>query len=104
MSVIIKDAKAPKNCAECWYSKGVYCLYHDMDEWVGEYQIIQTKPSWCPIIEIPDEHGRLVDADELLDMAKRQSGPMTGDGWDNLGIYAMIERVEEWGKNEKSKT
>ena len=66
MSVIIKDAKAPKNCAECWYSKGVYCLYPDTGGWVGEYQKNQTKPSWCPLVELPDKHGRLIDADELL--------------------------------------
>lgn len=52
MSVIIKDAKAPKNCAECWYSKGVYCLYPDTGGWVGEYQKNQTKPEWCPISEV----------------------------------------------------
>lgn len=52
----------------------------------------QYIPASCPIIEIPEEHGRLVDADELLAEAKRQSGPMTGDGWDNLGVYALIER------------
>ena len=35
---------------------------------------------------------RLIDADALLEEAKRLSGPQTGDGWDNWGVYALIER------------
>lgn len=35
---------------------------------------------------------KLIDADELLEEAKRISGPVTGDGWDNFGVYALIER------------
>ena len=35
---------------------------------------------------------RLIDADALLAEAKRLSGPQTGDGWDNWGVYALIER------------
>lgn len=35
---------------------------------------------------------RLIDADALLSEAKRISGPVTGDGWDNFGVYALIER------------
>lgn len=35
---------------------------------------------------------RYIDADALLAEAKRLSGPQTGDGWDNWGVYALIER------------
>ena len=28
----------------------------------------------------------------ILDEAKRISGPITGDGWDNWGVYGLIER------------
>lgn len=33
-----------------------------------------------------------IDADALLSEAKKLSGPHTGDGWDNWGVYALIER------------
>jgi len=33
-----------------------------------------------------------IDRDALLAEAKRISGPMTGDGWDNYGVYALINR------------
>ena len=35
---------------------------------------------------------RLIDADATLDEAKRLSGSFSGDGWDNWGVYALIER------------
>ena len=35
---------------------------------------------------------KYIDADALLKEAKRISGPFTGDGWDNFGVYALIER------------
>ena len=35
---------------------------------------------------------KYIDADALLREAKRLSGPQTGDGWDNWGVYALIER------------
>ena len=35
---------------------------------------------------------RLIDADAELKEAKELSGPQTGDGWDNWGVYALIER------------
>lgn len=35
---------------------------------------------------------RLIDADALLAEAHRLSGPQTGDGWDNWGVYNLIER------------
>ena len=38
---------------------------------------------------------KYIDADKLLTEAKQLSGPMTGDGWSNLGVYALIERQPE---------
>ena len=35
---------------------------------------------------------RLIDAAAMLMDAVRISGPDTGDGWSNWGVYALIER------------
>lgn len=35
---------------------------------------------------------KYIDADKLLEEAKRLSGPHTGDGWSNWGVFALIER------------
>ena len=34
----------------------------------------------------------LIDRAAILSEAKRLAGPQTGDGWDNWGVYALIER------------
>ena len=34
----------------------------------------------------------LISRKAIMNEAKRISGPMTGDGWDNWGVYALIER------------
>ena len=51
---------------------------------------------------------KYIDADKLLEEAKRLSGPMTGDGWDNLGVFSLINRQpevdieKEWYESHKS--
>lgn len=34
----------------------------------------------------------LISRNAILNEAKRLSGPITGDGWDNWGVYGLIER------------
>lgn len=73
MSLYIKDAYLPDNCYDCdmlsFYSS-------DIDEWhycaqIGIDKILPIKchenrlPN-CPLIEIPESHGDLIDRDYLL--------------------------------------
>ena len=70
MSILIKDAKMPKNCAECqllekeigstWVLENRCFL---IGRFVDPYTMPQSsRPSWCPLVEIPEPHGRLIDA------------------------------------------
>ena len=65
MALIINESM-PKGC--CWYDEEGHCIrcFHLLDcEQGTPYDAV--RPSDCPIIgEIPDEHGRLVDADKIL--------------------------------------
>lgn len=65
MSVIIKGLEMPKSCAICSFTefgRNSNCLL--FDEWVEAQS--DGRPKECPIIELPEKHGRLIDADELL--------------------------------------
>ena len=31
-----------------------------------DYAESSTRPDWCPLIEVPEPHGRLIDADALI--------------------------------------
>lgn len=72
MGVYIKGMKMPKECRECYLLE-----YY---EYLGETQCSVTRrmlaergkpisfdgrPGWCPLVEVPEPHGRLIDADAL---------------------------------------
>ena len=72
MGVYIKRMKMPKECRECYLLE-----YY---EYLGETQCSVTRrmlaergkpisfdsrPGWCPLVEVTEPHGRLIDADAL---------------------------------------
>lgn len=73
MSIIVKGIKMPENCFEC------PCCRHDstngfqneqcnltLDVFdAGYYERFEGRAQNCPLVALPDKHGRLVDADEL---------------------------------------
>ena len=74
--MIILDIDMPKNCWDCTLnvrcseceSYPDWCAAKGMEESKEcEYGKDSGRPDWCPIVgEIPKEHGRLIDADELI--------------------------------------
>lgn len=72
MSVIVKGMKMPKDCYYCDMSSFGVCNV------VGRIWDIEKRPDWCPLVELPEKHGRLIDADilekGLRHMAKYQHG------------------------------
>ena len=59
MAVLIKEMGMPKNCDECpLNSTCVYSLYMPLYH-------TEKRHSDCPLIEVPEPHGRLIDADAL---------------------------------------
>ena len=76
MSVLIKCMRMPENCIKCPMQFGGMCYV--MPAEVDEGRVAPTveeawkqgKPDWCPLIEIPESHGDLIDRDALLDMVR----------------------------------
>lgn len=64
MSILIKGGKMPKNCDKCFLSSsmGLRCDAANKSLATDTYP---KRPSWCPLVEVPEPHGRLIDADEL---------------------------------------
>ena len=66
MSVYIKGMEMPKNCGECHF-----CHTEGFESWccpTGREDILfDAIPEWCPLIGVPEPHGRLIDADALAD-------------------------------------
>ena len=69
MSVLIKGMEMPKNCPCELVGIGydMYCSFvHGIPARVREYDECcekKTRPDWCPLIEVPEPHGRLIDVD-----------------------------------------
>jgi len=62
--ILIRGMEMPKSCADCFLEDpydGYNCrIIPKSANWgLGE------RPSWCPLVEVPTPHGRLIDADKL---------------------------------------
>ena len=64
MSILIK-IEMPKGCWACPFAVGKHyeCLFTKKSTNWG----LTTRPSDCPLIEVPTPHGRLIDADAYID-------------------------------------
>ena len=88
MSILIKGMEMPSDCAHCFaaaigydsplYSScKLYCRAVDKfadcatvvteAKTLGMLREYQGRPDWCPLVEIKTPHGRLIDADALMD-------------------------------------
>ena len=66
MSVLIKGMEMPESCRKCPLSdKEAWCLIPG--NWRERYYMPASgRSEYCPLVEVPTPHGRLIDADELL--------------------------------------
>ena len=71
MSILIKGMEMPTRCAVCVLCDlryGTKCKitkmsYYDSEGYPrGGYN---NRPDWCPLVEIPEPHGDLIDRDAL---------------------------------------
>lgn len=59
MAILVEGIDMPKNCDKCpLNSTCVYSLYMPLYH-------TEKRHSDCPLIEVPEPHGRLIDADAL---------------------------------------
>ena len=63
MSVIIKGMEMPKACGLCPFDDCGYCTR--AKRYSGG-SATHRRASFCPLAELPEKHGRLVDADALI--------------------------------------
>ena len=85
MSVLIKGIQIPKNCAECPVALcGKYCR---INQTYTTYIELPIRPDHCPLVELPDHHGRLIDADAF---AERIKSIIERQGYDALTIGKFL--------------
>lgn len=76
MAVLIEGMEMSQNCAECFIG---FCKQISCEHYIGFSDYASTRHPDCPLIEVPEPHGRLIDADaverNLLKMQQAQTGP-----------------------------
>lgn len=70
--VIFRGVKIPENCAECFFWSICPCLadfddYSSILDAVSDGDLVRHEE--CPVSPIPEGHGRIVDAAEILEKA-----------------------------------
>lgn len=74
MSILIKGMEMPKSCDSCDLIQfddeelEAHCPLSPYYRWCGTPP--DYRPEGCPLVEIPTPHGRLIDADRLLESIK----------------------------------
>lgn len=87
MSILVKGMKMPDSCVECLAvirdtltdpidrdSQKVTRIYNYSlkpnsieDGWVTFSKVCSSRQKWCPLVELPEKHGRLIEEPKYFD-------------------------------------
>jgi len=100
MAIYIKEMEAPEHCDLCPFQKydGYeiqpfwYCLFTGLKI---DHSLVPSGNN-CPLVYIPEPHGRLIDADLLAKEMRKGQQTSKAKVWALLTKYAptVIERSE----------
>ena len=68
MSVLVKNMKMPESCGECRMTTDACFCSAMPKEFCGYADYDEKRPDWCPLVELPEKHKRLV---EFIDVETR---------------------------------
>lgn len=80
MSILIKGIEMPKECRECPLE--VYYINSGMTRCRAGNKILaknfeipfDSRPDWCPLVEVHAPHGRIADMDEAIKCIEEITG------------------------------
>ena len=98
MSVLIRGMKMPEDCPVCPLAH-----WNKLDRFTGcelkkryfdkEDMETRGRPCFCPLIELPAEHGRLIDAGEFEVVSYKGIPDGYRDTFDD-GVLWMCEKID----------
>ena len=94
MGVYVKEMTTPYG----WPRSCEYCTFKDKD-WPGYCEVLNSSV-WkkdCPLVEVPEPHGRLIDADALVNTVMHTNSPADTKEFieDLIGIAPTVIEAEE---------
>ena len=73
MAVLVKGIEMPESCFNCKFPRACHAINRRIDDEVMAGLFPKDhRHSDCPLIEVLEPHGRLIDADALVEDLKRQ--------------------------------
>lgn len=85
MSVLIRGMEMLKDCFECVFFDEEHNWCNMQDEHLHNQKDKTGRAKWCPIVEVPTPHGRLIDADEI--------GEISADPYEERAFQSVIEEM-----------
>ena len=68
--IIIKGMEMPKSCEDCWMTyEGDSDNCPAVNESVCKFMVAEARHPRCPLVALPEHHGRLIDESELVRIA-----------------------------------
>ena len=102
MSILIRSVEMPKSCIKCPFCYMAYghepncrldslpeteeCYLPHMEEDPGK-----TRHPNCPLVSVPTPHGRLIDADALMENAQYKGKHDIVTAYDIVAAQTIIE-------------
>ena len=103
MTVLIKNIEQPKDnsCSYCFFYRGYSCGATPPDKTTERDkgyicrqfvypEGIDSRPEWCPLVEIPEPHGRLIDADFMKELGAKCIAKRCDDG-----VLLALGRIDD---------
>ena len=99
MGVYIKGMEMPKNGYDCPMCKDGMCIIPGKDSdgiclSFGPYE--EKRPNDCPLIEVPEPHGRLIDADVLHKLFEDQWHYLQVLDWNENPTAEAVQSGINW--------
>lgn len=95
MDLLIKGKNIPKYCSQC------ICFHPELDVCKIDYcrtittsNVFIKRPDSCPLREIPASHGRLIDADAMINRLKYLYCENCGNDCKKCPWGAFIKYIE----------
>ena len=77
MDIVIKGMEMPKNCNRCKLATHYFTNTHKVRCFINaemrEADGIDSRPKWCPLVALPEHHGRLIDVDGLMKKVREEA-------------------------------
>ena len=91
MSVLVKGMKMPKGChsgCPLTDNDAFTCQITGKDIVFYDEDTITSRPSWCPLVEVPTHHGELIDRNVIRDNLMHE---MFGTGYQSKAMKVCDE-------------